>query len=492
VPPAGAGCAEGPDVILLDLNQHVLDIARLRLYGEGTELSVNGSVNLHESTIAVQASGDANLGILQGVFRDIRSSGGATLKAEITGPLAKPVFSGSAAISNGRIRQLALPHSLEAINGQIAFDAGGVRIDGVRARLASGDVTFSGRVGLNGFTPGEMNLTAVGQQMRIRYPQGFQSLIDADLSLTGTMAAMVLRGTVTVHDALYAKRFEPNADLLSLAGAGGSALGGAPQAPTLPLTFDVQIDAPSALRIENNIAHMVASADLKLQGTYDHPVLFGTAQIERGDVIFEGNRYVVTRGSIGFANPVRIEPYFDIEAETRVRVPLQTYRVTLGFTGTTSRMSLNLNSDPPLSSVGIALLLFDPSTNLDDAELRGLNPTATTRSQEDLLKAAAGRLLTGSVSAPVNRAVEQTLGVDLQITPSIGVADGDPLTPSARLILGKRLSNRAYITFARPLGAAARDQILVLEYDQNDRLGWVLTSNGDRTFSVDFRVQHRR
>lgn len=492
VPPTGAGCADRPDVILLDLNQHVLDIGRLRLYGEGTELSVDGSVNLHASTIAVQASGDANLGILQGFFRDIRSSGGATLKAEISGPLAKPVFSGSAAINNGRIRQLALPHSLEAINGPIAFDAGGVRIDGVHARLASGDVTFSGRVGLNGFTPGDMHLSASGQQMRIRYPEGFQSLVDADLSLTGTMAAMVLRGSVTVHDALYAKRFEPNADLLSLAGAGAAPIGGAAPAPTLPLTFDVQIDAPSALRIENNIAHMVASADVKLQGTYDHPLLFGTAQIERGDVIFEGNRYLVTRGSIGFANPVRIEPYFDIEAETRVRVPEQTYRVTLGFTGTTARMSLNLNSDPPLSSVGIALLLFDPSTNVDDAELRGLNPGAATRSQEELLKAATARLLTGSVSAPVNRAVEQALGVDLQITPSIGVAEGDPLTPSARLILGKRLSNRAYLTFARPLGSAARDQILVLEYDQNDRLGWVLTSNGDRTFSVDFRVQHRR
>jgi hypothetical protein len=491
-PPTGGGCAEGPDVILLDLNQHVLDIGRLRLYGEGTELSVDGNINLHESTIDVQASGDANLGILQGFFRDIRSSGGASLKAQITGPLEKPVFSGSAAISDGRIRQLSLPHSLEAINGQIAFDAGGIRIDGLRARLASGNVTFSGRVGLNGFSPGDINLTATGQQMRIRYPEGFQSVIDADLSLTGTMTALLLGGTVTVHDALYAKRFEPNADLLSLASSGSSGIGGS-SAPTLPLTFDVQIDAPSALRVQNNLAHMVASADLKLQGTYDHPVLFGTAQIERGDILFEGNRYLVTRGSIGFANPVRIEPYFDIEAETRVRVPEgQIYRITLGFTGTTSRMSLNLNSDPPLSSVGIALLLFDPSTDVTDAELQGLNASATTRSQEDLLKAATARLLTGSVSAPVNRAVEQTLGVNMQIAPSIGVADGDPLTPSARLILGKRLSNRAYITFARPLGSAARDQILVLEYDQSERVGWVLTSTGDRTFSVDFRVQHRR
>ena len=66
------------------------------------------------------------------------------------------------------------------------------------------------------------------------------------------------------------------------------------------------------------------------------------------------------------------------------------------------------------------------------------------------------------------------------------------MSPSATLIVGKRLSTRAYITYARPLGTAARDQILVLEYDENDRVGWVLTQNGDRTFSIDFRVQHRR
>ena len=134
------------------------------------------------------------------------------------------------------------------------------------------------------------------------------------------------------------------------------------------------------------------------------------------------------------------------------------------------------------------LLLFGQTTDVEE-ELRTLNPNATTRTEEDLLKAATARLLTGSISAPVGRAVEQALGVDLQITPSIG---SDTLSPSATLILGKRISNRAYVTFARPLGSATREQIIVLEYDQNDRLGWVLTQNGDSTFSIDFRVQHRR
>lgn len=483
--------------IELTLDQHVVNVVQLRLFGEGTRLDLDGNVNLHDSTISLAASGDANLGILQGFYRDIRSSGAATLRAKVDGPLTKPVFSGSATIANGRVRQLSLPHSLEAINGQISFDAGGIRIDDIHARLASGDVTFGGRVALNGFAPGELNLTAVGQQMRIRYPEGFVSNIDADLSLLGSPQSPLLRGTVTVHDALYSKRFEPNADLFSLT-TGGAPLAGATPVSTFPLRFDVQIDAPSALRVENNLARMVASADLQLRGTYDRPLLFGSAQIERGDVIFEGNRYLVTRGTIGFANPARIEPYFDIEAETRVRVagPGQSiaYRVTLGFTGTAAKMTMNLNSDPPLSSVGILLMLLGQTSANDlNAELRTLNPGATSRSEADLLKAATARLLTGSLSAPVNRAVEQSLGVELQITPSIGTSESDPLTPSARLILGKRISSRAYVTFARPLGTAAgATQILVLEYDQNDRLGWVLTQNGDFTFSIDFRVQHRR
>ena len=106
----------------------------------------------------------------------------------------------------------------------------------------------------------------------------------------------------------------------------------------------------------------MASADLTLRGTYDKPLLFGRADIGRGEVTFEGRRYRVTRGTIDFTNPTRIEPFFDVEAETNVRVPGgQAYRVTVGAAGTTERMS-NLSSSPirrcPTADV-LALLLSD-------------------------------------------------------------------------------------------------------------------------------------
>ena len=67
----------------------------------GTRLDVGGTVNLKDKQIAIRSTGDANLGILQGFMRDLRSSGQADLTADITGPLDNPVFSGQAAIAGG-------------------------------------------------------------------------------------------------------------------------------------------------------------------------------------------------------------------------------------------------------------------------------------------------------------------------------------------------------------------------------------------------------
>ena len=60
-------------------------------------------------------------------------------------------------------------------------------------------------------------------------------------------------------------------------------------------------------------------------------------------------------------------------------------------------------------------------------------------------------------------------------------------------MIGKRISSRAFLTFARALGnsSSERDQVIVLEYDQNDRLGWVITQIGDGSYALDFRVRHR-
>lgn len=64
------------------------------------------------------------------------------------------------------------------------------------------------------------------------------------------------------------------------------------------------------------------------------------------------------------------------------------------------------------------------------------------------------------------------------------------MNPSARVTIGKRINDRAYLTYSRSLSSSLNDQILLLEYDESDRLSWILSRNEDSTYAIEFRVRH--
>ncbi len=484
---------DGP--MQLSLADDVARIERLRLVGEGTTLEAFGEVFVSEDRLRIRALGEANLGLLQAFFQDIRSSGAAEVQAELTGSSRAPILTGSALIHNGRLRYFGLPHSIDGVNGRVEFDASGLRVDGLSGRMGGGEVRFGGRIGLAGGAIQTYNLTAVGRDMRLRYPEGFRSHVDADLSLRGNASDPLLTGVVQVKDALWIKPVDTEGTgIFGLAAAGGStpSPAGPAAAGGFPLRFDVRIEAPSALRIDNPSARLLSSADLTLRGTYDRPLLLGRADIDRGELLLEGNRYLVTRGSIEFANPTRIDPFFDIEAETRARAPGQTYRVTFRASGTRERFVWDFSSDPPLSTVDILALLFGDPRDPRDAELSALR--LRDRTEEELLVARATRLLANPISSGVGKVVRKTFGVDtVQITPSLGDLSNlqsARLSPTARLTIGKRISERLFLTYAQPLTSARPEQLVLIEYNQTDRFAWILSRNEDETYALDVRVRH--
>lgn len=486
---------DGP--VQLALDHRVARLDHFRLVGDGTQLELMGEINLADQRISLRGLGDANLGILQGLMRDVRSAGAAEVQVDVRGTLSAPIINGSATITNGRLRHFALPHALEALNGRVEFDRGGLRLDGLTGTLGGGDVWVGGRVGFRGFLPSEFSVAATGRGMRLRYPEGFRSTVDTDLALRGEVTAPVLSGTVTIRSAVYERTFDPGA--ASLFGGAGTAGGEtrplAPVAATpsgIPVRFDVRILAPGTLRIENRAARLLSTAELTLRGTYDRPQLFGRVEVTRGEVFFEGNRYQVTRGVVDFANAQKIEPFFDVEAETRARVPGQIYRVVFHVTGVPDRFVFDLTSDPPLAPVDILALLLGDTRDPQNAELRELRTPG--RSEQEVIAAGATRLLASPISSEVGRVVEQTLGVDtVQISPSLGdisALQSARLNPSARFTVGKRLSDRLYLTYSRALSTSSRDQIILVEYTQSDRLAWIVSQNEDRTYALDVRVRH--
>ena len=254
----------------------------------------------------------------------------------------------------------------------------------------------------------------------------------------------------------------------------------------------MRLVAPSTLRIDNNVARIVSSADLALRGTYDRPLLFGRAEIERGEVAFEGKRYVVTHGTIDFSNPNRIEPFFDVEAQTRVRVPGQNYIVTLNTAGTSPGSSGGSTPIRRCPTVDVLSMLLS-DTAPTDPELAALG--GRERPSSSCCRRARRSCSSARSPSGVGRVVEQTFGVDtFQITPSLTdpAPQSSRLVPGARLTIGKRISNASTDVLAvvvRPR-RRRRDQVILLEYDQSDRLSWVLSQNEDRTYALDVRVRH--
>ena len=438
----------------------------------------------------------ANLGILQGFFHDVRGAGRADLTAAVDGPLREPVFSGRATITNGRVRHFSLPSSLDAINGVVSFDPRGIRLDELTARMGGGTVQFGGRVGLQGYQLGELNVTVHGEGVQLRFLEGLRSVIDADLALRGGFRAPTLGGTVTVKSAVYTRSIDAPETILDFAirrpsyNAAGATDAGA--STTIPLRYDIGIIVPSTLRIDNNFGRGQASADLTLRGTYDRPVFFGHAQVERGELNYKGKRYRLTKGTVDFTNPTRIEPFFDIEAETNVRVAGQSYRLTVGVSGPTQKLVPSLSSDPPLPGADILALLFSDVRRSGDVELRSLQPTER---QNDLLSASAAETIAKPISE-AGKIVQRTIGVDtFQLTPFLtdvnSTTPASRLNPTARLTIGKRISDRVYLTFSRSLASSINDQIILLEYDAGERVSWMLSRNEDsQSYALEFRVRH--
>ena len=476
-------------VIDIGVDQSTVRIHQFNLTGDKTRLGITGTVDLARGQVGVRAEGDANLGILQLFSGDIRGSGRAELRADVTGDINHPQIGGSAILDNGRLRHMLLPHAIENLNGRIAFADNSIRFDDVVAKVGRGNVRFGGRVLLSGLWPSQLEVTASGESMELRYPAGLRSLVDADLALRGSVDDPLLSGTVTVRHASYTKRMDLTGGFEFAVGGGAAPSPGASTGLGFPLRFDIKLLAPSSLEIDNNVARITSSADLNLRGTLDRPLISGRAEVERGDVWFEGRRYVVTRGTFDFV-PGKLDPSFDVEAETRARAPGQTYRVTLRVTGNLQRMYPELSSDPPLPEVDILSMLLGDARSTQDAELRALQ--SPDIAEQTLLQARAARELARRISSNVGKVVEQTFGVDtFQITPMLADPSQQSIrfAPGARLTIGKRISDRVYVTYSRSLTSTARDQIILLEYDQSDRLSWILTQNEDKTYALDVRMR---
>ena len=482
--------------LVLSFDKNVFTLDRVVLKGVDTSLTMSGTVDATKRVSDLKANGQASLAVLSAFYPALHAEGEATLQATLTGDLDSPSLLGQATISNGRLRHEAMPQSFSNINGPIVMTAGQISVDGLGAKLGEGDVQFSGGIRLDGFQPVEYNLVAEGTGMTLRYPEGLRSSVNARLVLSGPLAAPLLSGAVDVLHANYSMRVDPTRGYLGYISGGtgaGDSVVSLPAAPSsTPINLDIRVNSGILPFIENKDAAISGSADVQITGTLDRPIVTGRVELDSGRWEFGGNRYRLQSASIDFSNPAQLEPYFDIVALTRVRATGQSYEITIRLSGSFTRgMKFTFESEPFLPEFQIFSLLLGNTSDVSEAELRARS--VSQQQQNDAISAAALVFLTSPISSTVGSVVERATFIDtVQIVPLLGNDTTLQQNPTARVTLGQRISSRLYLTYARTLTGRQTDinEIILVEFDQNDQISWILSRNEDRSFGLDFRIKY--
>jgi translocation and assembly module TamB len=138
----------------------------------------------------------------------------------------------------------------------------------------------------------------------------------------------------------------------------------------------IRVSTAPDLRVVTTYAERLSvEANLNVRGTAATPGIVGRVVVTDGQLVFFGNNYKVSTGTINFYDPTSIQPVINISLQTLA----QGVDVTLGVSGPMSNLQLTYTSDPPLSFEQIVQLLAT-NTTPNDPNIAANQPVAPQQS----------------------------------------------------------------------------------------------------------------
>jgi translocation and assembly module TamB len=243
------------------------------------------------------------------------------------------------------------------------------------------------------------------------------------------------------------------------------------------LRLDVHVVTTPELEVQTSLAKIAGDADLRLRGSIARPVVLGRINIVEGDIFFSGTKYHLERGDIIFTNPVRIEPVLNVEASARVRE----YDITLGFHGSTDKLSTNYRSEPPLPTADIIALLALGRTREDSA--------LSQRNNQSFTDTASNAILGQALNAALSSRVQKLFGVSrIKIDPQVG---GPENNPNARLTIEQEVNKNITLTYITNLASSAQ-QVIQVEYNVNRSVSLLMVRDQNGVIGFEVRMRQRK
>jgi len=460
------------------ITNQFLRLQQFHLIGEGTDLTVGGTVRLNgEHDLDLRALGHGSLSLIQDFNSDFTTSGEVAIDLTVGGTIQKPTTQGRLEVTNGSIAYSDLPSALSALNGSAVFNQDRLQIESLTARVGGGNVTFGGYATaynrqLN------FNLTMQAQDVRLRYPPGLSSTANADLRWAGSGAASVLSGDVTVNKLAVTPGFDFGASLARAAQS--SAL---PQTNPLlnRIRMDVHITTTPELQMQTAVVRLSGAADLRLRGTAAKPVVLGRVDVTEGVVYFSGTKYRLERGEVTFSNPVTTMPVLDLQASTHVR----DYDITVNLNGGMDKLSLTYHSEPPLPVADIISLLALGQTQQQSAQLQ-------QSGQSPFAQQASSAILTDALNSAISNRSRSLFGIShIRVDPQGINTETSPTTTSPAVTIEQQVKDNITLTYTTNVSQTSQ-QIIQAEYNLTRNISILGLRDYNGVVSFELRIRQRK
>jgi translocation and assembly module TamB len=453
----------------------VMEVSRFVMRGPSTELAIDGAVHFAERmTFALRAEGKVDATLLAVLDPHLQATGHSELHLRLTGTPARPVLNGSLDVQDVNVGYGDLPFRFNNLQGTIQLAGDRAVIRNLHGMSGSGLVDFGGSLTLEEVPRYDLHATL--NQVRLRYPPTFTSVLGGSLRLVGNSQRGELQGDLVVRQMFL----NENGNWLAKMIESSNPFGDQPVGVTSPIAskirMNLRVTSSPPIRIETRDLSMVADVDVRLQGTVAEPVQVGAVHFLSGEAVFRGNRYSLVRGDLSLTNPFRTQAYFDLEAQTRV----QAYSLTLDITGPVDRLKFAYRSDPPLSTTDILSLLALGYVRQEGAfATTGANPTASV---------GASAILSEALSSQVTGRIQRLFGVSrIKIDPNVGLPG---YGSGARVTVEQQLTHDLTLTYVT-VTSASQYRIIQFEWAISDNVSVLGLRDQNGIFGLEFRFRRR-
>jgi len=448
--------------IQADYANSVVTLQPADIEGTGTSLHMQGQFPIGGTDAPrLTGKGTVDLNILKVLAPNLNSSGQLALDVMSAGTATAPEVRGGVELRGVALTTPDAPIGIENLNGSLNIANDQLQVSNMTGIMGGGQVSIGGAIT---YRPSlQFNLALQSHAVRLLYPEGLRTLMDANLTLNGNLTTSTLNGRVSVSNL----SFTPDFDLSTFADqfSTGATISQPGFADTIKLAIVVQ--TPQTLSATSSQISIAGQAALNVGGTAANPVITGRTTLTSGDLFYRTVRYQLQRGVVTFDNPNETHPVLNVSVTTTI----EQYNLTLTMRGPLEKLTTSYVSDPPLATADIINLVARGKTTRESA--------GSSQSTDSMIASQAASTLSSRV--------QNLTGLSsLQIDPTIG---GRGENPSARIALQRRVTKDLLFTFSTDVSQTG-SEVIQGEYQINQR--WSVSATRDESGGVSSDARYHK